>query len=117
MTRYVPPTVYERHATVVKVVDGDTLHLLTDLGCDTTLAMIVRLYGINAPEKSTTAGVVARDFVQRWVDTSGPTFVLRTVKDSREKYGRYLADLVPIAGGDTLCAALLASGNAVYYLP
>jgi len=112
-----PPPVYERTAVVTKVVDGDTLHLDVDLGCDTSLAMTVRLYGVNAPEMSTPEGRVAKQFVADWIaGRAGHGFVLRTVKDRREKYGRYLADLLA-ADGTSLCQALLDSGNAVTYLP
>jgi micrococcal nuclease len=117
VTTYVKPAPYERSAFVMKVVDGDTLHVLANLGCDVQVAMTVRLYGVNAPEASTNAGLIAKAFVEGWVAAHGPVFSLRTVKDKREKYGRYLADLVPIAGGESLCEALLAAGQAVYYLP
>lgn len=117
MSAYVTPTVYPRTCAVLKVVDGDTLHVLADLGCDIAVTMIVRLYGVNAPERSTPAGPVATTFVQAWVARHGPTFELRTVKDKREKYGRYLADLVPADGTPSLCAALLTSANAAIYLP
>lgn len=109
--------VYERTATVGKVVDGDTLHLYVDLGCDITVAMTVRLAGLNAPETSTVAGRAAKAYVEKWVTTHGPVFRLRTAKDRREKYGRYLADLLPaIEGGPSLCQELLADGHAVPYL-
>jgi micrococcal nuclease len=112
------PDVFERHATVTRVVDGDTLHLSVDLGCDTTLAMTVRLYGVNAPEMNTDAGKAAKAFVEQWVaESPAPVFVLRTVKDKKEKYGRYLADLVRVVvGGESLCEALLSSGHAVPYM-
>lgn len=110
------PPVFERRASVTKVVDGDTLHLSVDLGCDVYVAMTVRLYGLNAPELSTAEGVAARDFVVRWVASHGPVFALRTVKDRKEKYGRYLADLLPVDGTASLCSLLLDSGRAVPYL-
>lgn len=118
MSTYTPPTPYPRTCAVLRVVDGDTLHVLADLGLDITVAMVLRLYGVNAPERSTPAGPDATDYVRRWVANHGPVFELLTVKDRREKYGRYLADLVPLAGDRTsLCAGLLSSGHAVTYLP
>jgi micrococcal nuclease len=117
VTAYTAPTMHPRTCTVLRVVDGDTLHVLADLGCDIALAMTVRLYGVNAPERGTPAGPVATRFVQAWLAKHGPTFELRTVKDSREKFGRYLADLVPADGTPSLCSALLTSANAVIYLP
>lgn len=109
--------VHERTATVRKVVDGDTLHLAVDLGCDITVAMTVRLAGINAPETSTQEGRDAKAVVERWVAAHGPVFRLRTAKDRREKYGRYLADLLPAVDGErSLCEELLFTGHAVPYL-
>lgn len=116
MSVHVPPSVYERTCTVVRVVDGDTLHVLADLGCDVTLAMVLRLYGVNAPETSTKTGLDAKAWAATWVAQHGPVFVLRTSKDQREKYGRYLADLLA-QDGSTLCTDLLATGHAVPYLP
>jgi hypothetical protein len=68
---------------------------------------------------STDAGHTSKAFVETWVAANGPEFVLLTVKDKREKFGRYLADLLPRygAGPMTLCQSLLATGNAVIYLP
>jgi micrococcal nuclease len=116
---YTPPDVYERRATVTRIVDGDTLHLDVDLGCDTTLAMTVRLYGLNCPEMNTDAGKAAKAFVEEWAWTRVSTdvgLVIRTVKDKKEKYGRYLADLLPDDGSPSLCTALLESGHAVPYM-
>jgi micrococcal nuclease len=114
---YAPPGVFERRATVTRVVDGDTLHLDVDLGCDTTLAMTVRLYGLNCPEMDTDAGKAAKTWVDEWVvDHAVAGVSLRTVKDKKEKYGRYLADLLPDDGSPSLCTALLDSGHAVPYM-
>ena len=112
---YSPPAVYERHAYVTRVVDGDTLHLMVDLGCDTSLAMTVRLSGLDAPEMNTIEGKAAKAYVEHWVADNGPRFVLRTEKDKREKFGRYLADLLPENGNDSLCRSLLIYGYAHPY--
>lgn len=122
MTNRAVPTRYPRTCTVVRVVDGDTLHVQADMGCDIQVSMTLRLYGLNAPEHDTPGGPSATDFTRRWVDNHGPVFELLTVKDRREKFGRYLADLAPMAapadpGAPTLCAALLASDHAVPYFP
>ncbi len=106
---------FERHATVTKVVDGDTLWLSVDLGCDTQLRMSIRLAGINAPETSTPEGRDAALFAADWVRNHGPVFVLRTLKDRKEKYGRYLADLLPADATPSLCNALLEAGHAAPY--
>jgi micrococcal nuclease len=116
---YSPPPVFERHAAVLRDVDGDTLYVDAELGCDVRLRMTVRLYGLNCPEKNTDAGKAAKVFVENWfgdfVARQVP-LVIRTVKDKKEKYGRYLADLLPEDGSPSLCQALLESGHAVPYM-
>jgi endonuclease YncB( thermonuclease family) len=46
------------------VHDGDTVNVKLDVGFDLTIYARVRVLGINAPELSTAAGKVARDFAQ-----------------------------------------------------
>lgn len=81
---------YIRNAKVERVVDGDTLVLNVDLGCDVFVNMTTRLEGINAPEKNTTEGLLSK----KWLEDKLPvnsSVVVQTVKDKKEKYGRYLA--------------------------
>jgi endonuclease YncB( thermonuclease family) len=57
--------VFGPYAGVVDLVhDGDTVNVRLDVGFDLTVYARVRIYGINAPELSTDAGKVARDFAQ-----------------------------------------------------
>ena len=112
---------YEYGARVLRVVDADTLHLDVDLGCDVSLAMTVRLAGVDAPERNTLAGRTAAAHVARWLDEHAPVddtgahrVRVRTVKDRREKFGRYLAHVLDDAG-DSLAAHLVATGHAVPY--
>jgi micrococcal nuclease len=98
-------------ATVEKVVDGDTLDLQVDLGFGVFTRQRVRLLGINAPEHNTPGGKKATAFVQAWVTEHGPTFTVRTSKDKREKYGRYLATV--LSDTKELGQALVDAGLAV----
>ena len=98
---------------MIRVVDADTLWLNVDCGFDLALRMTVRLAGLDAPENRTLAGPVAASFVRTWL-AANPDFTLRTEKDSRERYGRYLGRLVS-STGESLNDALIASGNAVPY--
>ncbi|SRR6266498_970776 len=123
---------YEYLATVLKVVDGDTLHLSADLGFGVTYGsygepLIVRLYGLDAPELNTDAGKVAKQFVIDWLNSHAIVegvhvtetawqVIVRTYKDKKEKYGRYLAEILDTTSyGNSLNRALLDSGNAVKY--
>ena len=44
---------YTYHAEVLRVVDGDTVDVLIDVGFSTFRKERVRLYGINTPETRT----------------------------------------------------------------
>jgi micrococcal nuclease len=103
--------VFIYQATVDKVVDGDTLDLQVDLGFGVFTRQRVRLLGINAPEHNTDDGKKAIAFVQAWVKEHGPTFTVRTLKDKKEKYGRYLATL--LSDTEELGQALVDAGLAV----
>jgi micrococcal nuclease len=107
---------YEYQAHLVHVVDGDTIHAEVDLGCDVHIYLTLRFAGLNAPEKNTPEGVAAIEFLNRWFEEHCPqeTFTLHTVKDRREKYGRYLATIVA-PDGAVVNKDLLDSGNAVAY--
>lgn len=112
-------SLYEYRARANKVVDGDTLHLNVDLGMDTTVNLTVRLYGLNAPEMGTATGIQAREFVLDWLAQHAPSgrFLLRTIKDRREKYGRYLGVILSEDGQAVLNDMLLQTGHAAEYLP
>lgn len=107
---------YRYRARVISVYDGDTLRLDVDLGCDIRINMTVRLHGINCPEKRTESGQAARGFTIDWLsdhqDADG-WLTLSTVKDRKEKYGRYLGIVSGL--GETLNDALIQAGHAVDY--
>jgi micrococcal nuclease len=91
---------YEYKATVTRVVDGDTVHADIDLGFGIIYRdQVLRLARINAPElkKSEGRGEASRDHLKLWVE--GKEVVIRTTKDRREKYGRYLAEVLVNVGG------------------
>jgi endonuclease YncB( thermonuclease family) len=103
------------------VVDGDTLHVEVDLGMDVKIKTTLRLYGINAPEmhgETKAAGTAAKAYALSWFagHVGGGEFTVRTYKDAKEKYGRYLATVIA-PDGAVLNDDLVASGNAVVYLP
>jgi endonuclease YncB( thermonuclease family) len=108
---------YEYTAQVIRVVDGDTLHAEVDLGCDVRIALTIRLARLNAPEMRTPQGPPAKAFTEAWVAAHGSAVILRTIKDRREKYGRYLAEVLSGVGSDALSLnqALLDGGFAVPY--
>ena len=86
-------TLYEYRAIVTKVYDGDTIWADIDLGFYTWKKdEHLRLLGINAPEvrgPERPQGLVARDALAGRI--MGKEIIIRTEKDSRGKYGRFLA--------------------------
>lgn len=104
---------YEYQARLIRVVDADTLRMEIDLGMDIKVNATVRLAGVNAPEASTVEGVAATIFTSTWLASDSGIFRISTVKDRREKYGRYLAF---VYNGDAcLNDDLLSGGHAVRY--
>jgi micrococcal nuclease len=111
-------------AQLVRVVDGDTLDLRIDLGFDVGMEGRFRLFGVNAPERhgaTFAAGEAARRLVEGLLAAAGPDRLrVRTYKDRREKYGRYLADVfVGDAQGrwQSVSTCLLQNQLASVYLP
>lgn len=81
---------YEYNAAVEKITDGDTVHLLIDLGLSIFARETCRLYRINAPEMSTPEGKLSRDNLVRLAPV-GSQVLVHTIKDRDDKYGRLLA--------------------------
>jgi micrococcal nuclease len=109
---------YEYKATVIRVVDGDTVDLDIDLGMRVHVKERVRIAGIDTPEKNSkvaeerTAALAASAFLQELL--KNPAVMVRTQKDAQEKYGRYLATIINFDGVD--CGAeLIKLGHAVVY--
>ena len=80
---------YEYSCTVTRVVDGDTIDVILDLGFSILHKCRVRLYGIDTPESRTRnkdekiRGKLASKFLQDAID-NGKKVVLRSkLKDSK----------------------------------
>jgi len=130
---------YQYRAIIQKVVDGDTIEINIDLGLSTWIHNEkLRLYGVDTPEvygvKKGSAewerGNLASEFVKKYLIEKDEV-VIETIKDKREKYGRYLAivyikiDQSILAGltgirsiGDFYCLndILIAKGLAKKYM-
>ena len=110
---------YEYKATVIRILDGDTVELDIDLGCKVHIREVCRLQGIDAPELRTPTGPAAKQWMEQ--ATLDHAVLIRTVKDRTEKYGRYLVWLwCPIPAGTyevstTLNAEMVRAGHAVEY--
>jgi micrococcal nuclease len=94
---------YEYDASLVRVVDGDTVVLKIDLGFKVETEQSCRLYGIDTPEligETRAAGLAAKVFVEMSLAAATGKLRVKTHKPIRDKYGRYLVELLyPV--GDT----------------
>lgn len=110
--------VYKAH--VVSVYDGDTCTVDIDLGLHTWIhGEKIRLARINAPEirgAEREQGILSRDYLRMLIHDRD--IILNTIKDKREKYGRYLGEIwvkddnhVYINVNDKM----VADGYAIYF--
>ena len=104
-------SLYTYQASLTRVVDGDTVDVTVDLGFKISYAIRIRLARINAPEISTPEGIAARDYITTLLT---PVVMIVTKKDSKDNYGRYLAEITNTTGVD-VNQAMLDSGHAVPY--
>lgn len=76
-------------AFVISVHDGDTATVAVDCGFHITVTTPIRFQYYDSPELNTEAGKVARDALKERIE--GKEIVLKTYKDPKDKYGRWLA--------------------------
>lgn len=105
---------YEYRATVIRVVDGDTVDLRVDLGFDVALNQRYRLSGIDAPERGKAGGTEATAWLTEKLSTRAE-IIVKTSKDSREKYGRYLAEIYLLGDATSLNQQMIEAGHARAY--
>ena len=91
---------YEYACEVKRVVDGDTVDVVLDLGFDVSYTCRVRLYGIDTPESRTrnkdekARGKMATAFLTESIEQGKQVVIQTKLKDSKGKYGRVLGDVV-----------------------
>lgn len=81
---------YLYRATILEVIDGDTLLLSIDLGFQVNKEQRIRLLGLNAPEKTTKAGKKSYQFLLNKAATLDQILIQTKKIDI---YGRYLAHI------------------------
>lgn len=110
---------YTYNATVLRVVDGDTVELNIDLGFRMWMRANCRLYGVNTPELNSSLDVVrekaieAKEFVESKLKPGDKSSILSKKLD---KYGRPLVRL--FYGEEAKCIndELLEEGLAVEFM-
>ena len=114
---------YEYNAVIERIIDGDTVEALVDLGFHTFTRRKVRLYGIDAYESRTRdleekeKGLAAKARLQEMIypPTGDPLGKVILISHGLDKYGRSLGTL--IVDGVDLNQKLIEEGHAVPYLP
>jgi len=100
--------VYFYKAKINRVIDGDTVDILIDLGFGLLKSVHARLWGINAPEIShpkdeeeLMRGLETKTHVEAWFKDNAPTgdIIIRSHNGKelkQEKYGRWLVEIYPV---------------------
>ena len=103
---------------VTKVVDGDTIDVVIDLGFDIMYKSRVRLFGIDTPESRTRDkiekkyGLLSKKFLQDHLKNG--KIVIKTHKDSETgKFGRILGEI--FVDGININKKMCTKGHAVEY--
>jgi len=118
------PRLWHYRVFVLRVIDGDTVVCLRDLGTHKYDVLKVRLAGVDAPEMRPRVGTPAERTAEK-ILAAAATDRLKELVDQREiviktektgKYGRWLAHLyVPGSQTQTANQVLLDEGHAVIY--
>jgi micrococcal nuclease len=112
---------YVFRANVTRVVDGDTVYFVVDLGFTVKVNIKSRLYGIDTPEirgEERADGLAATAFVNEWLaEHATKGTVLIKSHDAKAlgqgKYGRWLIEIWDIQGKSCLNDVLVDMGHAV----
>lgn len=110
---------YRYWAKVDSVYDGDTITCTLDLGFGLRMEnQKIRLFGIDTPElrgKERPEGLVSRNALQSRIDGAGGWVEIRTIKDKKGKFGRWLGEI--FIGEENINQWLVDRGLARVYLP
>lgn len=105
-----------------KVVDGDTIDVVIDLGFNVLFEQRVRLAGIDTPESRTsdkfekTLGIESKEYLKKHFKDA-KSIVIKTEKmDSSEKYGRILGWIYINDDTESLNDKMINDGYAWGYL-
>ena len=104
---------------VTKIIDGDTIDVIIDLGFDILHSARIRLYGIDTPESRTRDkvekkyGLLSKKFLQEQLKKAKKV-VIKTYKgDETGKFGRILGDV--FINGKSVNSLMCSKGHAVEY--
>lgn len=112
---------YHYKAKVEKVVDGDTIDVVIDLGFKITTNQRIRMAKINTPEtynvkkdsEEFQKGMASKQFMEQRLAANNFEIELETEKVT-EKYGRYIGTVYVADSKVSLNDELVEKGLAVY---
>ena len=110
---------FEYNATVVKVVDGDTIDAMVDLGFGTWKKVRIRMHGINAPESRTRdleekkKGLAAKTRLIEMLEENEKHFIL--ISHGVGKFGRCLGEIYIKGHNTSLNKQLISEGHGTEY--
>ena len=88
---------YTYEAILDRVIDGDTLLVVIEVGFRIKVHDKLRLRGIDTPELGTPEGERAKKFVQRLLPV-GSTMIIKSHKSRMDNHGRFVVDVFYRAG-------------------
>lgn len=111
---------YQYKAKIERIVDGDTMDIVIDLGFKITTNQRIRLKGIDTPETYNVKrdsdeykkGIIAKEFVMKRILENNSEALIDTDKDTG-KYGRYIATIWLADSEISLNDELVEKGFAV----
>jgi micrococcal nuclease len=107
---------------VTRVVDGDTIDVIIDLGFDIMFSSRVRLAGIDTPESRTTdkaekvLGLESKEYLKKNLKDAKPIVIKTEKMNSSEKYGRILGWLYINGDTESINDKMINDGYAWGYL-
>ncbi len=109
---------FEYKAKILRIVDGDTVDAMVDLGFNTWKKVRIRMYGINAPESRTRdleekkKGLVAKARLIEILNEVDNEFIL--ISHGVGKFGRCLGEIL-INNKNSVNKQLIKEGHGVEY--
>jgi micrococcal nuclease len=116
----ITPYIY-RIKSVTKIVDGDTIDAVIDLGFDISLTKRIRLAGIDTPESRTknlkekALGLESKEWMKKTLAGAKDILIKTELPDSTEKYGRIIGHLFINGQETSLNNQMIAEGYALAY--
>lgn len=101
---------WEYKGKVERVIDGDTLEILIDLGFHVYTNQHIRVLNLSCPEKRTEEGKAALAFSTMIFSQWGPDITLRTEYD--RSFARFLGHIT-LSDGQDYAAVMKAAGMGV----